>query len=191
MSRALILATTDDNIYLSSNIFLMNTRIDNTILNIIIQKSNTDINISDTGSISTITLKYDNLNFITAIYKAIYNLYNTKKYDITTTYKMRSCFDNYIYLISAYYAYHKMIKAYNAYNRTNPPILFNNYIDIYINQHLLSNCAANEKAYYNDVIKHIKLYNSSRINEAKKILIINYYRNLFLKEIQLKVTIKN
>ena len=182
MSRALILATTDDNIYLSSNIFLMNTRIDNTILNIIIQKSNRDINISDSGSISTITLKYDNLNKINGFYKGIYNLYNQKKYDITITYKLRSCFYNYIYLISAYYAYHKIIEAYNVYNTTNSssPISFNNYIDIYINQHLLSNCAANEKAYYNDVIKHIKLYNSSRINEAKKILIINYYRNLLL-----------
>lgn len=132
MSSSFVKATNDEENILLVNISRMDIKISNCILNIIIQKSNRDINILDTasgsGSNSTITIKYDNINFITAIYKAIYNLYNTKIYDITTTYKMRSCFDNYIYLISAYYAYNKMIEEYNVYTNS---ISFNNYIDIY------------------------------------------------------------
>jgi hypothetical protein len=176
MSSLLVFASDTDNQYLLSNISLMNTRIDNTILNIIIQKGAIDI---DTTHLS---IKYDNLNKITGYYIGIYNLYNKKKYDITTTYKLRSCFYNYLYLISAYYAYHKMIDAYKSYLSSSPStITFNDYIQNEYIKTLLSSCEEDkDKLYYNDVIKHINAYKSQYMNQAIKILIINYYRNLLL-----------
>ena len=177
-------ATQTDKKKLLNDLTNLNKRINNCILYIITQiNKDKDIEISSDKP-STISIKYNIIDYITGIYITMYREYNSKIYEISESYQLRSCFNDYIYLISTYYAYHIMIDAYNRYlSSSKSPITFNDYInDTYI-ETLKSKCANSEKKFYDDVIKHINLYYPSRLVNVKKILIINYFYNNLLFDI--------